>query len=168
LGVDELEEIYQLRRVLEADLAARSAPLYTAEQLELAESLCEELRLSAHGVGDTRPSDAHHRLHELLLQPAAGEQAGRILSRLWDVSDRYIALVYHVRPIGSAESYHRHTQLVSVAKKRKGPLMRDAVAEHLNESFSYMTVALKTILNPSPEPVEAGEGEQGAYPVVAT
>ena len=93
LSIEELEETYTLRLLLEPDLAGRSAPQYTTEQLELLEQLCEEFRINHP------PRDPHRRFHELLVTPASGPHATVILRRLWDAADRYVSLVYDGRPV---------------------------------------------------------------------
>jgi DNA-binding GntR family transcriptional regulator len=149
LSLEELEEIYRLRLAIETDLAARSARSYTDQQLELAANLCEELRAVGHGL---RASDAleravHHRLHETLLQPAAGPRASRIMWQLWEGADRYIGLVYDGRPIPADEPYRRHMELVEAAKQKRAAVMRQAISRHLNESLAYMMDVLTGLLS---------------------
>jgi DNA-binding GntR family transcriptional regulator len=156
LSVEELAEIYQLRLLVEVDLAARSAPSYTSEQLELIESLCEEIRKPHGGAADPRDRETHHRFHENLLLPAAGEQARRILWRLWEAADRYIGLVYDARPMGPEEPYRRHRLLVLAAQKKRGPVMRKALAEHLGESLEYMMASLEVLLVAGDDAVSSG------------
>jgi DNA-binding GntR family transcriptional regulator len=141
LSIEELEEIYTLRLLLEPDLAGRSAPQYTAEQLEDLESLCEEFRR------DRPPSAAHARFHELLVTPVAGPHASVILRRLSDASVRYLSLVYHGRPVPSEEPYRRHRELVDAAKCKRAPAMRKALAEHLSLSEEYMLSSLGPLLS---------------------
>ncbi len=146
LSVEELTEIYQLRLVVEVDLAARAAPSYTTQQLELAESLCEDLH-KPHGAANPHEREVHHRFHENLLLPAAGEHANRILWRLWEASDRYIGLVYDARPIAPQEPYRRHRLLLQAAQTKRGPVMRKALADHLGESLEYMMASLDVVLS---------------------
>jgi DNA-binding GntR family transcriptional regulator len=160
LSLDELEEIYRLRVAIETDLAARSARSYTTSQLELAERLCEELRAVGHGwvhAADPRERDVHHRLHETLLKPAAGPRSSRILWQLWEGADRYIGLVYDGRPIAPEEPYRRHVELVEAAKQKRAPVIRRAIAQHLNESLDYMRDALAGVLA-EPSDDEASQG----------
>jgi DNA-binding GntR family transcriptional regulator len=155
LSLDELEEVYRLRLLVETDLAGRSARSYTDEQLELAEGYCERLGVADPAGGNIRDPDAHHRLHLILLTPAAGPHSTQIVQRLMDISDRYVGLVYDARPVPFDEPYRRHMELVDAAKKRSAPAMRKALSAHLSENLDYM----KTWLTPH---LEAAEEEFAA------
>ena len=130
-----------LRLLLEPDLAGRSAPQYTTEQLELLEQLCEDFRINHP------PRDPHRRFHELLVTPASGPHATVILRRLWDAADRYVSLVYDGRPVQASEPYRRHRLLVEAAKRKRGPGMRKVLAEHLSWSEDYMLSSLPALIS---------------------
>ena len=155
LSIEELEEIYTLRLMLEPNLAGRSAPKYTTEQLELLEQLCEEEFRLKYPL----PPEPHRRFHELLLTPAAGPHASVILRRLWDASDRYVSLVYDGRPVPIEEPYRRHREIVEVAKRKRGPSMKKALAEHLSSNEAYMLSSLTPLLS---EDGPAAAGADGA------
>ena len=146
LSIDELEEVYRLRLLVEVDLAGRSARSYTDEQITLAEGYCERLGVAAPDGGNLRDQDAHHRLHQLFLTPAAGPHSTQIVTRLMDISDRYVGLVYDARPVAFDEPYRRHLELVNAAKKRSAPAMRKALTAHLSENLEYMTAWLMPYL----------------------
>ena len=141
LNLGEVEELFRLRLLIEVDLAGRSAPSYSDEQLANMASACERLRVSgsAPGVGDQA---AHHLLHELLLRPAAGLHSLRTIERLMDVADRYIGLVRDARPLDLEEPYRRHRNLVEAAESRSGPVIATALTAHLKESLSSITTWL--------------------------
>ena len=142
LSIQELEEIYTLRLLLEPDIAGRSAPHYTTEQLEQLESLCEDFRGAA-----ILGHDAHRRFHELLISPASGPHSDVILRRLWDAADRYVSLVYDGRRVAADEPYRRHRKLVDAAKRKRGPGMRKALADHLSSNEDYMLSSLTPLLS---------------------
>jgi DNA-binding GntR family transcriptional regulator len=147
LSIEELTEVYKLRLLLEPDLAGRSAPRYANEQLDLLESLCEELRPPAGGTAYGQHKEAHRRFHELLVRPAAGPHATVILSRLWDAADRYVGLVFDVRPRAAEEPYRRHREIVAAAQRKRAPAMRKVLAEHLAANEEYMLNSLTPLLS---------------------
>lgn len=138
LSVEELDEVYRLRLLIEPDLAGRSARHYTDEQLERAARACEKLGVADPNGGNLRDIDAHHELHQILLSPAAGPHSVRIMERLVGVSDRYVGLVYDARPVAFDEPYRRHLALVEAAQTRSAPAMRKALTAHLSENLQYM------------------------------
>lgn len=138
LSIEELDEVYRLRLLIEPDLAGRSARHYTDEQLERAARACEKLGVADPNGGNLRDIDAHHELHQILLSPAAGPHSVRIMERLVGVSDRYVGLVYDARPVAFDEPYRRHLALVEAAQTRSAPAMRKALTAHLSENLQYM------------------------------
>ena len=143
LHLGEVEELYRLRLLIEVDLAGRSAPWYSHDQLTIMASACGRLRRSDAAVGMCDRS-AHHLLHEVLLRPAAGPHSLRTMQRLMDVTDRYIGLVHDVRPVDPEEVHRRHRILVEAAESRSELAMRTALTAHLKESLGY----IKTWLPP--------------------
>ena len=160
LSIEELTEVYKVRLLLEPDLAGRSAPNYTTEQLDLLERLCEELRPPADGTAHDQHVKAHRRFHELLVSPAAGPHASVILSRLWDAAHRYVSLVYDGRPRPAEEPYRRHREIVAAAHRKRGPGMRKILAEHLATNEEYMLSSLTPLLSAA-DGAEVAAGEDG-------
>ena len=161
LSIEELTEVYKLRLLLEPDLAGRSAPNYTTEQLDLLESLCEELRPPTDGTGHGQHKEPHRRFHELLVSPAAGPHASAILSRLWDAADRYVSLVFDGRPRPAEEPYRRHREIVAAAQRKRAPAMRKVLAEHLVANEEYMLSSLTPLLSATDD-AKVTAGEDGA------
>ena len=147
LSLAEVEEIYRLRLVIEPDLAARSAPDYTDQQLQQMGQLVKELRATGRGSHGLVGAETHAKLHWMLLTPAAGPVSAAILRRLWDVAERYISLVYDVRQVAELKLYTRHLELVEVARTRSGPKIRKALREHLNDSMNHMTESVSPLLS---------------------
>lgn len=141
LTIGEVEELYRLRLLIEVDLAGRSAPSYSDEQLAVMASACERLRGSDPVPGMCDPA-AHHLLHQALLRPVAGPHSVRTMQRLMDVTDRYIGFVYDARPLDLEEPYRRHRILVEAAELRSGPAITQAVTVHLKESLEYIRTSL--------------------------
>lgn len=151
ISLDELVEVYRLRLLVEVDLAGASARAYTDEQLKLAEGYCERLGVAAPDGSNLRDQEAHHRLHHLLLTPAAGPHSTQIVRRLMDIADRYVGLVYDARPVAFDEPYRRHLELVEAAKRRSAPAMRKALAAHLSDNLKYMRTWLAPHLEAAEE-----------------
>ncbi len=141
LNLEEVDELYRLRLLIEVDLAARSAPSYSGEQLTAMAGACERLHGSGSAPGMCDP-DAHNLLHQALLRPAAGPHSLRTMQRLMDVTDRYIGLVYDPGPAEPDEPYRRHRVLVEAAELRSAPAMAKALTDHLTESLACIKARL--------------------------
>lgn len=152
LSLDELGEVYRLRLVIEPDLAARSVPLYRPEDLEVAETYLEEMRSAERGSRGLVGAEAHAHFHRQLLRPAAGPVGSSVLQRLWDISERYLSLVYDVQPASPEEFYQDHLELLQIARAGDGQRLRAALTEHIRGSQERMTTSLSPILSGTGEP----------------
>ena len=147
LSLAEVKEIYRLRLLLEPALAAQSAPSYTDQQLEEMGRLVEEMHATGRGSRGLVGAESHSKLHRALLSPAAGPVSTTLLRRLWDVGERYISLVYDVRPVAAHELYTKHLALVEVAQERSAPKIRKALKVHLSDSRDHMTEYVTPLLS---------------------
>jgi DNA-binding GntR family transcriptional regulator len=141
LNLEEVDELYRLRRLIEVDLAGRAAPSYSDQQLSVMADACERL-LSSDPAPEMGGPDAHHQLHQVLLMPAAGPHTLRTIEQLMDIADRYIRLVQDPRPRELDAPYRRHRILVEAAELRSGPAIAEALATHLTESLACIKTRL--------------------------
>jgi DNA-binding GntR family transcriptional regulator len=143
---EELQAIYRLRQMIEPELAAQSAALFTELDLEMLEKL--------FAAYSEEQADAdqfwayHHDLHEALIRPAASEWDLRILEQLWHASDRYTRVVFDAMVLSTPERerrFDRHRGLLEAACSRSPERLRAAVAEHLTENESTCLVRISRL-----------------------
>lgn len=144
---ERLRDIYRLRIAIEPDLAARSVPLMSGEEIEHVGTLLEQLQ-------DAAPSDAvmalirpaHFEFHREIVLPAASDWDLRVLSMLWQASERSISVVFkswteHERNYLLAD-VHQPMYDALVARDPDG--MRTALVKHLEDGIDQLVEALET------------------------
>ena len=92
--------------------------------------------------------DPHRRFHAALIEPAASAWDRRMLTPLWDASERYTRLVFD--PVEAPESFaahraHAHDELVDAARSRDPELVRAAVRAHLENNLATMLHEMSSI-----------------------
>jgi DNA-binding GntR family transcriptional regulator len=143
IDADELRSVYRLRHLLEPDLVGRSAKLFTPEDVARVEAALEAYRQDVH-----TPDLAlgrHHEFHLALLSPAASEWDLRILNLLWQVSERYVRLVYSNELLDQAQADRligAHAPLVEAARHGTADQLRKAVKAHLAANEEHMLEAI--------------------------
>lgn len=144
---EELRSIYRLRHLLEPDLAARSAKVFTREDLARLEKALEAYRL------DLRTPDLalgrHQEFHLALLSPGASEWDLRILTMLWQVSERYVRLVFSNELLDRSTGdrlVRLHEPLVELARNGTADQLRKAVKAHLSENEQHMLDAISGLV----------------------
>jgi DNA-binding GntR family transcriptional regulator len=105
LDVSDLEEIYRLRRTLEAEALRRGVPNAGADELaslERAERDCREAQTAADRLA------ANRRFHTVLHGLAGSRHLARLIDLLWDSTEAYRALYYALPgEATAADSAHR-------------------------------------------------------------
>jgi DNA-binding GntR family transcriptional regulator len=143
IDAEELRSVYRLRHLLEPDLAGRSAKVFTPDDIVGVERALQAYRDDIH-----TPDLAlgrHHEFHLALLSPAASEWDLRILNLLWQVSERYVRLVFSNELLDRAQANRligAHEPLVEAARHGTADQLRKAVKAHLAENEHHMLEAI--------------------------
>ena len=95
LELSDLEEIYQLRAILEPRAVLHAVPLFDEHALERVEQAAEECARAAE-QGDVAAELAANRAFHFALFDAPGQpHLLRLISLLWDSTEAYRALYYN-------------------------------------------------------------------------
>ncbi|MEX2374423.1 MAG: GntR family transcriptional regulator [Dehalococcoidia bacterium] len=136
--LEELHEIYDLRRLIEGDLVARSAASYSGEDLEAIRTALVRLQVADPQDPDGDFWDAHRDFHWVVLRPAMNHWNQRVLGMLWQSAERYHRLFTLV--FGSlAEAHAEHSALAEAAKGRTPDEMRRILVTHLRGTEEAVT-----------------------------
>ncbi|MGW6277014.1 GntR family transcriptional regulator [Kribbella sp. NPDC055071] len=143
LDRSDLDAIYRLRRILEPELARRSAVAITASELDRLDAFSEPF-------GDDWRSpeaiDARHDFYVGLFAPAATPWDARLISSLWRAAERYFRAGFD-RLESDADAHERlvraHDGLVSAFRSGDADTAERAVLDHLDYSRQ---VALASII----------------------
>jgi DNA-binding GntR family transcriptional regulator len=145
LCVDDLEDIYRVRKMLESDTAARACPRLVAEDIAVLERELE--LLGAHPVDSEEFWTHHDRFHTALMQPALSPRLERLIQQHWHAAERYIRVAYADSDVFRDRSpEERHRPLLKAAKSGKESVMRKALLEHLEMNEREITEQLRETL----------------------
>lgn len=140
LALDELADLYDLRRLLEGELAARATARRTpAELQELLDAHAElELAETSSDPEEAGFWDAHYEFHWALLAPAATPWVRRILEQLWRGADRYVRLQVSAHFNRVEESVAQHHDLAEACKRGDPDEVRRLLTQHLTSSEQHV------------------------------
>jgi DNA-binding GntR family transcriptional regulator len=148
LDAADLAGIYRLRRQIEPDLAARSAPLL--QPRDFAEMRRLVALLNDEGLDLDEVYEGHHELHLVMLRPAATAWDLHILEMLWRAAERYIRMAFGARdadPHEHGRRGHAHEELVDVFEAGDPVAVEAAVRAHLDDNEHLARHALAPILS---------------------
>jgi DNA-binding GntR family transcriptional regulator len=133
IAMEDLSGLYDLRRIIECELARRAGPLFTDEGRTRVRAAIAEL--DARG-GDTESPDFwehHNGFHRALLAPALSGWAERVLNQIWQSSERYVRLfitAFGDQAIAMAE----HHEMVEACNAGDGDELSAILARHLSRT----------------------------------
>jgi DNA-binding GntR family transcriptional regulator len=117
LRIEDLEEIYELRQVLEERAARRALPTLDDDALDRILLAARDCVVAADAGDIAAELEANRRFHFTLLESPGQAHAIRLIRLLWDSTEAYRALYYN-----SAEERYRaadaHDRIVDAIRAR--------------------------------------------------
>lgn len=135
LDDDELEEIYQLRQILEPLAAKKAAGIITEEALNEAEELWR--RMEDH----TDPSEwaeNNRQFHALIVTASNAPRLTSILKGLRDSSTRYVQWSLTVNPQRFVSANRDHRALIDACRARDSEGAAAIEAQHLSGTLDAL------------------------------
>jgi len=137
LDVADLEEIYDLRRVLETRAARLALPLLDAAamaRLRAAATACAD----ASAAGDVAAElDANRRFHFALLEVPGQPHSIRVIRMLWDATEPYRAL-YYSAPEERRRSLEAHERILAAVADRDADRLVAELDAHRDEALAVL------------------------------
>lgn len=95
LRIEDLEEIYALRQVLEERAARHALPLLDAVALDRMQRAADDCAAAVSGGDVSAELEANRRFHFAILDAADRPHSMRVIRGLWDATEGYRALYYN-------------------------------------------------------------------------
>jgi DNA-binding GntR family transcriptional regulator len=137
ISVDDLDEIYHLRSLIETDLIKKAAARFTDDDIAVLRESLEAMETVADDPGGEAFWAAHHDFHWLLLEPTASSWSERVLLPLWHATERYTRLFYTERQ-SITRAMTEHRELLQAAERRSPKELSAVLRRHLDESHELL------------------------------
>ncbi|MGH3666478.1 MAG: GntR family transcriptional regulator [Egibacteraceae bacterium] len=136
--LEELHEIYTLRRLIEGDLARRAVGCYTDADITQIQGAAQRLWAADPKDPDGDFWTAHRAFHWAVLRPAMDSWSERILGLLWQSAERYHRLFTLV--FGSlTEAHAEHRALTEAAAAKDQQALVRVLVSHLHRTEQTVT-----------------------------
>jgi len=112
LDLEELEEVYRLRRLLETDALRRGVAAATPADLAALQEAADACWAAAAAGDVAGQLAANRRFHDRLHGLAGSRPAARLIGLLWDSTEAYRAL-YYVLPGEAAAADRAHRAIIA-------------------------------------------------------
>jgi DNA-binding GntR family transcriptional regulator len=131
VDLDDLQGLYDLRRIIECAVIRRSIDSMTDEQVERVRLALAELESVVEDHDAPRFWELHRDFHWALLEPGATAWIERVLDQVWLASQRYVRL-FVSRTVEDAMRDHR--ALHKCCQKRAGARAAVILERHLDRT----------------------------------
>lgn len=144
LHAQELQEIYELRELLEGRAARRALPSHGEEALQRIESAAQECAAAAERGDVAGELEANRRFHFAVLEAPGQEHTMRVIRLLWDATEAYRAIYYN-SPAERTAAVRAHDRILDAIRRGDA----DALVAQLDAHRGRALEVLKEILSES-------------------
>jgi DNA-binding GntR family transcriptional regulator len=142
LELEDLQELYRLRKLIEVDAATRAAPQLSEKDFAALERHLADMSDAA--VDTDSFWESHNAFHSVLLAPVLSPRTERMITELSQGVERYLRIVYiETDALFTRPSYDRHRPLLDAARSRSAVTMADALTRHLESNELEVVKALQ-------------------------
>jgi DNA-binding GntR family transcriptional regulator len=141
LRIEDLEEIYTLRQMLEEFAARRALPKLDEDGFARIALAAKECVDAAEAGNVAAELEANRRFHFAILEPPDQHHVMRLIRLLWDSTEAYRALYYN-SPDERLESLDAHDRIVEAVRDRDA----DRLVRELDVHRERALAVLRTLL----------------------
>jgi DNA-binding GntR family transcriptional regulator len=129
LRIADLEEIYELRRLLEERAAMHALPTLDSARLARIELAARECELAAERGDVAAELRANRRFHLAILEADDQPHMLRLIALLWDSTEAYRAMYYN-SPTERRVSVRAHERILEALRRRDTDLLVQELDRH--------------------------------------
>lgn len=141
LALDDLEEVYALRRLLESEALRRGVPRATDDDMALLAADARACRAAARGGDLAARLETNRVFHERLHALAGSRPLSRLIDLLWDSTEAYRAL-YYALPGEATRADRAHDEIVAAVTARDTEAAVRLQDAHRDRALARLRVAL--------------------------
>lgn len=142
LSVEDLEEVYQIRALLEEKALREAIPLLTRSDLEYIESILQDVEKAASAKKIADITEANRRFHFAMYEASNMPRLVRMIRTLWDATDAYRG-VYFATPVNLTHMNQEHRQMMQSLKTADVQKTIELQAKHRENAVSAVSAVIK-------------------------
>jgi DNA-binding GntR family transcriptional regulator len=129
-SVDEIEELFELRAMLEADLLHRAVPRLTSDQLDAADAVLARFEAALRDCEVAAWGDLNWQFHSALYAPAARPVTLATVERLHRHAERYMRMQLALTH-GESRAASEHRELLERCRHRDARGAASLLSNHI-------------------------------------
>lgn len=128
----EIRDLYDVRKLLEAEAIKRATKVISDADLDRAAALSNEMRVEQDSVAW---ADLNRRFHAILVDAAGSPRLSATLASLRDAAAVYVALLLELAPEHLHIANDAHQQLLDAMRRRDAPAAARIAVAHLESTI---------------------------------
>lgn len=160
LSLDEIEELFDLRAVLESSLARRAVPRLRAGDLAAAGAVLERYSRAFRARRVAEWSDLNWQFHATLLAPAGRERTLGLAHNLHQQSGRYMRMQLALTA-GEARARQEHRAILASARRGDAAGTARLLRMHIRKAGRQLITFLETQRGQADRPSRRKAGADG-------
>lgn len=137
IDIEDIEEIYELRSMLEGRAAKKAAQNLEDNDIKSLESLIADMNRALLGKRFEKVGLLNREFHQTIYAACGNRYLYKSIVELWDLSSRASGLFAMV-PERAQESHQEHIAICAALKKRDGPLAEKLIIEQKVKSLNSL------------------------------
>jgi len=142
LSLAEIEELFELRALLESEIVGFAVPLLTEEDLDRAEAILDAYEAAFEQRDITSYGPLNWQFHSTLLSAANRPLTLGVLSNLHNRGDRYTRMQLALTH-GETRAVDEHRAILAFARARNAKAASKLVREHVESAGRSLTEFLR-------------------------
>jgi DNA-binding GntR family transcriptional regulator len=141
LRIEDLREIYSLRKLLEERLARQALPALEQETLRRIRDAAADCSAAAAAADVASELAANRRFHLAILDDPGQPHTVRLLRLLWDSTEAYRALYYN-SPAERQRSLEAHERIIAALEAADADLLVEELDAHRERALAVISELL--------------------------
>lgn len=141
LSIEDLNEVYDSRLMLEAPAIVRAAENFKDEDAAKASEWLERLAAATKGENEAELLEAHTGFHFALYRAASSRWLVRLISPLWDSAERYRVATAGTRLLFRSRA-EEHEKLLEACREHQPAVAEARLWNHLVRTANFIATEM--------------------------
>jgi DNA-binding GntR family transcriptional regulator len=135
VSVEDMENLYQARAILEGQTAYQAAPLLTEGDIRKLEGLCAKMSSALHQEDYAAFTQLNRQFHFVIYDAVGNSYVSNMIAGLWELAERY-RYRYTFFKDQADTIQAEHNAILEACQKRDSSTLQEAIVYHLNRTLS--------------------------------
>ena len=134
-SVEDMEDLYFTRQILEGQAAYHAAPRMTTEQIDKLENLMRKMDIALNHHDFDSFMRLNREFHFVIYDASGSRYLSNIIASLWELSERYRYRYMFIKDQG-ASIQQEHQAITQACRAHDSKLLRDAILHHMQQTLT--------------------------------